>query len=551
MKPSGALIVAALAVVIYLPTLANGYVFDDIPVVHNNPVVRELRYVEAVAGPYWPALEGVRPGSSNWRPLATLSFVIERAVLGVTHPIVHHLINAVLHGLVVLALYPLARRLVGGGWPALAACALFAAHPAHTEAVAPVVGRTDLLAGLGALLALECFLRYRDGGPHAQWSLWLGAAAFALGLGGKESAAPVILLLPAADWLVRGESIRSLIGRPALAYLPYAAVLAIYLVARFAVLGEASFHHAAAVEYSMPQRLLFASRNAVVSAGLLLVPTRFHHMVTTLPDNADFTYADPTGLAAAGFLLGGVIAAFGWLALVRPAPRGAFLWLGALATWLPTSGLLATAAGTSMRFLFLPTAWAACGAALVATRLVARRPALRSLVVAAVVMLVVLGAVISVRRGTQWRNNGTFYGAVVAGEPGCFTAHYSLGSWYTTRRPPDLRRARDHFGHALHIAEGTAASFQVHMALAVTYEFNDDGTWYGTGAQLPEAIAIYRRLIEEYPDRWEAYLNLGSALEQLHNQREAVLYYRRFLELAPESPQANDVRDRMARIEGR
>lgn len=89
------------------------------------------------------------------------------------------------------------------------------------------------------------------------------------------------------------------------------------------------------------------------------------------------------------------------------------------------------------------------------------------------------------------------------------------------------------------------------MALAVTYEFNDDGTWYGTGAQLPEAIAIYRRLIEEYPDRWEAYLSLGSALEQLHNQREAVLYYRHFLELAPESPQANDVRDRMARIEGR
>ena len=102
----------------------------------------------------------------------------------------------------MLALVPLARRLVGAGWPTVAACALFAVHPSHADVVGPVVGRTDLLAALGTLLALEYFLKYRDGGPEARRFLGIGVAAFAMGLGGKESAAPLLLLLPAADWLV-------------------------------------------------------------------------------------------------------------------------------------------------------------------------------------------------------------------------------------------------------------------------------------------------------------------------------------------------------------
>ncbi len=260
-----AVALAILAALLYAPTLGHGYVFDDLAIVYDNPVVTELRYGEALAGPYWPDREDALAASPNWRPLASVSFLLERHVLGLSSPTVHHALNALLHGLVVLALFPLARRLAGPGWPALAACALFGAHPAHAEVVAPVVGRTDLLAALGGLLALHFFLRYRDDeSGRARW-LVLGAAAYALGLGSKESAAPVLLLLPAADWLLGGRRLRALFGRPALAYLPFLAVALVYIVARIAVLGEDSFRHTMAVDYTLPQRLLFAARNAVVS----------------------------------------------------------------------------------------------------------------------------------------------------------------------------------------------------------------------------------------------------------------------------------------------
>jgi tetratricopeptide (TPR) repeat protein len=520
-----AVALAILAALLYVSTLGNGYVFDDLAIVFDNPVVTELRYGEALAGPYWPDREEALAASPNWRPLATVSFLLERHALGRSSPTVHHALNALLHGLVVLALFPLARRLAGPGWPALAACALFGAHPAHAEVVAPVVGRTDLLAALGGLLALNCFLRYRgDGAGGARW-LGLGAAAYALALASKESAAPVLLLLPAADWLLGGRRLRALVGRPAIAYLPFLAVALVYVVARIAVLGEASFLHTMAMDYTLPQRLLFAARNAVVSAGLLLAPTRFHHILTTLPENAPYTYPDPTGAAAAAYALGGIVAALGWLALVPRAPRGAFLWLAALAFWLPTSGLLPAAAGVSLRFLFLPTAFLACGIARALERVHRARPAIAPALLVAVVIVSLLGAAVSARRCLQWRDNGTFFSAVVAEAPRCFSAQYSLGSWYALQTPPKLPQARTHYAEAVRIAGRTPAAFIARLNLGACYGRSH------SPQDLQEAVRLFRELLEDEPQRWEVHWNIADVLQRLGKHQEALEHYERTLEL--------------------
>jgi tetratricopeptide (TPR) repeat protein len=545
-----ALLLALLAAALYLPSLANGYVFDDTSIVRNNPVVTEQRYGEAVARPYWPAPPGVDRGTSNWRPLAMLSFVVERQLLGATVPMIHHATNALLYGLVVLALFPLARRLAGRGWPALAACAVFAAHPAHTEAVAPIVGRTDLLATLGGLLALECFLRYRDGGPSGWRWLSAGALAYAIGLAGKESAAPVLLLLPAADWLLGGRRLRDLAGRPALGYLPFLGVAIAYVAVRMIVLGEATFRHTDAVDYTWLERLLFAARNAVVSLGLLVAPTRFHHMVTTLPENAPFTYPDPNGVAVIAYALGGLVLGLGWLALVRRAPRGAFLWLAAVVTWLPTSGLVPAAAGASLRFLFLPSAFFCCGLALGLARVSRGRPALTAALGAAAALVVLAGAGMSVWRTTQWKSDATFYGAVIAERPDCYTAHYSLGTWYATRRRPDLEKAREHYREAIRITGDSLYSVEPRLNLAISYELGASGQRYEAGAQLDEAARLYRELIILAPGRWEPHLNLAVILDQAGRLAEARDHYERALELAPEHELRDEVERRLAELRG-
>jgi tetratricopeptide (TPR) repeat protein len=549
-----AALIAVLAVAIYLPTLRNGYVFDDEIIVRRNPIVTQEQFGEALTAPYWPALEGITEGAPNWRPLAVLSLVLDRRVPGGV-PLVHHAVNVMLYGLVVLTLLPVARRLAGRGWPALMALGLFAAHPAHTQVVSPIVGRTDLLAALGTLVALECFLRFRESPESARgraWWLWLGASAWAVGLGGKESAAPLLLVLPAADWLLLGRRGRELVGRSAMAYLPFLAVAVLYAVARVAVLGGAALHSASTADYyTVPERLLFAGHNAVVSVGLLAAPVRFAHAVTTLPDNAAFTYPDPTGPAALAFAAGGLVIGLGWLALVRRAPRFAFVWLAALLTWLPTSGLIPAAAGVSMRFLFLPSAFAACGVALGAAIIGRDRPALGRVMSVLLVVGIMGGVGLSVWRARTLRNNGTFYRAVIAEAPGCVAAHHNLGAWYATGRRPDLDKARDHYAEAARIAGETEQGFTARLNLAITCEMNSSGERYGRGAPVRRAEEIYRELIEVAPDRADAYLNLAILLERRGLPAAALGRYREFLSRAPDHPRRDEVLQRVQTLSQR
>ncbi len=505
---------ALCAALLYLPSARNGYVFDDNVIVRDNPVVREMQVTRALCGPYWPEPEGQTPRAPNWRPLAMLSFIAERWIAGSGVAAVHHAGNALLHGLAVLALFPLARRLAGR-W-AIAALALFAAHPAHAESVAPVVGRCDLIAAIGALAAIECFMRYRDGAKG--WWLALGAAAYALGLGGKESAAPVILLLPAADLLLRGRPPREVAGRGAMAYVPYAAVAVLYLAARWAVLGDASFHHAGEIERGVGDRLLAAARNAVVTLGLLVVPLRFHHTLTTLPVSAPFDYPDPTGPGAAAFAAGGLVIGLGWVGLVRVAPRAAFLWLGALATWGPTSGMLPAAAGVSMRFLLLPTAFLACGLGLAMGSAARVRPRWRPWLAAAAAVLALAGAWVGQRRSAHWHDDGTFYQAILAEAPGCYAAHQSLGTWYAGRRPPDMERARAHYGRAIGVAGDSDWGVQSQLDLATTFD-------------AAEAERRCRGIIERHPTRSRPHLYLAAILRERGRSAEAMEHERRAKEL--------------------
>ena len=108
-----ALLVALAGALLYVPTVGHGYLLDDLSIVAENPVFLLGHWREALLGPYWPDQLGQSLGASNWRPLASLSLLLDRELApGAALPM-HHGVNALLHGLLVLALFPLARRFAG------------------------------------------------------------------------------------------------------------------------------------------------------------------------------------------------------------------------------------------------------------------------------------------------------------------------------------------------------------------------------------------------------------------------------------------------------
>jgi protein O-mannosyl-transferase len=129
-----------VSLLVYANTLANRFVYDDEIYVFRNPdVIR-------------PTLTGLFEANkfvNVFRPVTFATFALNWAVGG-PHPFGFHLINVCLHAAVVLLLYLVLRTLLDavqkGKTIALVAALLYAAHPIHTEAVAWVTGRSELLA---------------------------------------------------------------------------------------------------------------------------------------------------------------------------------------------------------------------------------------------------------------------------------------------------------------------------------------------------------------------------------------------------------------------
>jgi hypothetical protein len=85
-------------------------------------------------------------------------FAIEYAFVG-AKPWLSHLVNAVCYGLLCWILFGFARALMsqrmsatGATQAALFSALIFAIHPIHTEAVANIKGRDEIVAAMGALL---------------------------------------------------------------------------------------------------------------------------------------------------------------------------------------------------------------------------------------------------------------------------------------------------------------------------------------------------------------------------------------------------------------
>lgn len=193
---------ALIAFLVYANSIGNGFAYDDVFIIENNPRVHSLSQLpQAFSTPYWPVAGGRELGL--WRPLTIATYAFDWAIWG-GQPMGFHLVNVVLHAVTsVLVLFVLLELVppIGAAVGAL----VFAVHPVHVEAVANVVGRAEILMTIFVLSA--CLLHLRGGsdrpGRIAAITLLYAAAALS-----KETGIVLPAILLALD-LARGEVSRS------------------------------------------------------------------------------------------------------------------------------------------------------------------------------------------------------------------------------------------------------------------------------------------------------------------------------------------------------
>ena len=233
--------VALLAFGLYVNTFGHDFALDDAIVITQNEFTQrgvsgidEIFAYDTFRGFYKDDRGVGLVSGGRYRPLTLALFAVEKS-LGFG-PGGHHVFNALWYALLCWVIFGFVRDLARGRglpwWFAVAVAALFAAHPLHTEVVANIKGRDEILAALGAIGGT--WLTWRGAQRGSFWGAAAGAVVFLLGCLAKENTITFFAVVPAVLWLF-GSGVGSM-GKLRY-FLPIVAATATFLALRYAVIG--------------------------------------------------------------------------------------------------------------------------------------------------------------------------------------------------------------------------------------------------------------------------------------------------------------------------
>jgi len=317
-----ALLLFCAVLVLYLPSLANGFIWDDDAYVTNNRTLWVPGGLERI----WT----VAQASPQYYPLVFSTFWIEHALWGF-HPFGYHLVNLCLHAANAVWVWWLLRRLRVPG--AALAGLLFAIHPVQVETAGWISERKNLLSAFFYFAALAGYWRWHETRERgaADWRGYgVALFCFVLALFSKTVACSLPAAILLLIWWKRGRLVPADAG----------------WLAPFFALGLALGLHTAWLErvhvgaqgsdwaFSWGMHAWIAGRAVLFYLAKLAWP---HPLVFIYPRwSTDPSLAVQWGAAALVFLL----AAGLWLARRRVGrgPLAAFLFF--LLTLFPALGFL-------------------------------------------------------------------------------------------------------------------------------------------------------------------------------------------------------------------
>lgn len=483
-SPLWPLLCALAAVLVYARTVGNGFALDDVRLVESNPTLVSLAHLpKLLLEPYWNV-----PGEHYglYRPLTVTTFAINRAVTG-AGPLGFHVVDVLLHA-ASSALAWLALKRAGRHYgTAILGGLLFAVLPVHTEAVANIAGRSELLAALFVLSAWIAHGRALETESSGRrWGI-AAAALYLAALLSKESASLAPLLFFADDAMskrLRPAPRHRLITGYAMAFMTMLALRALALGVHQTADATIALDNPAAAAGAWA-RFATALWVQLKYATLCLAPI---HLVSDYSFDSipvARSLADPRALAGLAFVAGlAAAAAWGWRHS-RPVALAALIWV---IFFLPASNVLFPT-GTVMaeRLAYLPSlglclALGHFGAAFATARM--RRIA----VVALASVVIACFAARSFVRIPAWKDNQTLALTDVATEP---------------------RSAKLQAGAGMFLAQaGRVVDAEDHL----------------------------RRAVLIYPEYAQMHYNLAVLLAQRGAREESVEHLRRAIRLAPGNP---------------
>jgi len=502
--------VVLLAFLPYAGALNNGFVWDDLPVIVNNTQLHRLF-------PLQRFFSG--EGLLKQRSLMSLSLALDYRLWG-PNPLGFHLTNLLLHALACLGVYVLSLQVLRSVRAAFWAGLLFAVHPVHSEAVAALLGRSDLLAAGAGLWGFLCYDRARrpSNGMTVLFYL-LSLLFFAVACLSKETG--VVL----AGWVALYEFFGLHLKKPyspwrsGLLLLPFGLIAAYYLAFMFSLSGPA-IAKTGWWGGTFWSDLLMGFKVFWEYLRLLFFP--FHL-------SPWYVISAPQGLWDSKLLLGMLaflvvlgVFIFAWL---RRSLLG-FLLGWYLVCYLPLSNLIPiNGSMMSERWLY-PGSIAFClGVSLAWERGWALfHPFLRRSA-SLLGVLILLGLSIRAAAAVSvWRTDFSLFGVILREHPRIPKAHLWLADSYN--RVDSLALAEKHYRIALALSPNNP---EIHADLGILYDKQ---------GRFQEAIQEYQTALLLGGENALPRLNLGITYEHIGHYQEALGEYQKVVILGTAKPKA-------------
>lgn len=565
------LAVVALALAVYANSL-NGELFydDDYAIQRNKDVTapHAVPWTHLFSSDYWGMPMADERSHKSFRPLVVLTFRWNHALHGL-EPWGYHAVNVAIHALASLLSMLAARTiLLGAERPALLAGLLFAAHPVHTEAVAGVVGRAELMcyvAYLGAFLAGA-----RAAQPYATLFGWQLCACLCTAAATlcKETGVTIVGVLffydvlyvmnwldvPIAEpdeaaaqragwrWAVRRAHAPLVRCEPRRLWVPftrqltYAAFAVLFMAWRISLNGNVlpvwpEKDNPAAASDSLALKLLNYPYIYALNAWLLLWPVQLCGDYTFLSVPMLESGADPRNLASLA-LAAGLLGACAWAVLGRNVHLpvlGALVLL--LVPFLPSSNLFFTVGFLiAERVLYIPSLGFCVALAYALDRLFARprlasRPALYLMVVA----LILAGySARTLARNRDWASEGAFWSSALPVVPHNAKVAFNVGNVHFSAGRYD--QALIHFNRSNTLSPNDATTL---INMATTLAKLD---------RLDDAIVQYEAASKLARNLGQFY-NWGAILEHRGLYEDAIRVYHMASEIAADGGRLNLYQD--------
>ncbi len=563
---------------LYANTLTHKFVLDDFGALADNWVIKKgIDGIPIILKTSYRF--GINLLTDNlYRPLSQIMFAIEWQI-SPKNPFIHHFGNVLFYALSILLLFKVLKKYFPKANPLipLIITFLYAVHPLHTEVVANIKSRDEIMSFfflMCTLLALHPWFTKRN-----IWGLILAIISYFLAFMSKEGVITFLAIFPIMGWYFTNSKTKDIVIASGLLIIPAIAYLAI----RSSVLSTFGTDASTAI---IDNFLSAAPDKASYYATAIYLLGKYLWLLflpVTLICDYSFNQIPIVGFNNLGTIaslliyLGLGITSIWFIKRKSPIIFGLILFLSSISIY--SNIVIPIGSSFAERFMFIPSLGFCITIVFLLFKLF-KVPDEEStlqlfykkspILMISLVLIISLFTVRTVARASEWKDQYTLFGKDIKRAPNSAHLRYYWGlairdkaleetdvnsqksmmvtaiSQFekSTEIYPSYAESYEQLGLAWYRVKNLEKSLENYnkaLALnntkAVTY--SNIGIIYFEQGNYPKALELYTKSLSLDPNYADAYFNMGSTLGMLGRYEEAITNFEKCIQFDPENAKAH------------